>query len=177
MTIGNHKLYQLFKYTVYGFLALNVYWFFAEEYAAAALQFSGGLALGDIIEAFEMEETPEVLAVQETYTSLARTMLAGTEGLMPDPLEDDHIFRIFSMTKPITAVALMTLFDEGKFELDDPVSAYLPEFKHIEVYSPEGDIPVLEEQVEEMTIRHLLTHTTIYILSASGSFRLHYQKF
>jgi hypothetical protein len=52
LTIGNHKLYQLFKYTVYGFLALNVYWFFAEEYAAAALQFSGGLALGDIIEAY-----------------------------------------------------------------------------------------------------------------------------
>ena len=43
---------------------------------------------------FEMEETPEVLAVQETYTQLARRMLAGTEGLMPDPLEDDHIFNL-----------------------------------------------------------------------------------
>lgn len=43
---------------------------------------------------FEMEETPEVLAVQETYTALAKAMLAGTEGLMPDPLEDDHIFNL-----------------------------------------------------------------------------------
>jgi light-independent protochlorophyllide reductase subunit L len=43
---------------------------------------------------FEMEETPEVLAVQETYTQLALRMLAGTEGLMPDPLEDDHIFNL-----------------------------------------------------------------------------------
>ena len=43
---------------------------------------------------FEMEETPEVVAVQETYTQLARTMLAGTEGLMPEPLGDDTIFNL-----------------------------------------------------------------------------------
>jgi light-independent protochlorophyllide reductase subunit L len=43
---------------------------------------------------FEMEETPEVLAVRETYTQLAKAMLAGTEGLMPAPLEDDHIFNL-----------------------------------------------------------------------------------
>jgi len=85
-------------------------------------------------------------------------------------MEDDHIFRIFSMTKPITAVALMTLYDEGKFELDDPVSTYLPEFKHIEVYSPVGDIPLLEEQVEEMSIRHLLTHTSGIIYGWGGSY-------
>ncbi len=74
------------------------------------------------------------------------------------PLENNTIFRIFSMTKPITAVALMTLFDEGKFELDDKVSKYIPEFKGAQVYNSETKS--LEQQVDEMTIRHLLTHTS-----------------
>jgi len=84
-------------------------------------------------------------------------------------IEDNHIFRIFSMTKPITAVALMTLYDEGKFELDHQVSRHLPEFKNIKVYSTEGDIPLLEEQINEMTIRHLLTHTSGIIYGWGGS--------
>ncbi len=74
------------------------------------------------------------------------------------PMSDSTIFRIFSMTKPITAVALMTLFDEGKFQLDDKVSKYIPEFKGAMVYNSETK--TLEPQIEEMTIRHLLTHTS-----------------
>ena len=73
------------------------------------------------------------------------------------PMGDSTIFRIFSMTKPITSVALMTLFDEGKFQLDDKVSKYIPEFSGAMVYNAETK--TLESQVEEMTIRHLLTHT------------------
>jgi len=73
-------------------------------------------------------------------------------------LENDAIFRIFSMTKPITAVALMTMYDEGKFKLDDKVSTYIPEFKGTMVYNSETK--TLEPQIEEMTIRHLLTHTS-----------------
>jgi len=74
------------------------------------------------------------------------------------PLENDAIFRIFSMTKPITAVALMTLYDDGKFQLDDKVSDYIPEFKGTQVYNPETK--TTEPQVQEVTIRHLLTHTS-----------------
>jgi CubicO group peptidase (beta-lactamase class C family) len=74
------------------------------------------------------------------------------------PMSDSTIFRVFSMTKPITAVALMTLFDEGKFQLDDKVSKYIPEFKGAMVYNSDTKIP--EPQIEEMTIRHLLTHTS-----------------
>ena len=74
------------------------------------------------------------------------------------PMEDNTIFRIFSMTKPITTVALMTLYDEGKFKLDDKVSAYIPEFAATKVYNSETK--TLEPQQEEMTIRHLLTHTS-----------------
>lgn len=74
------------------------------------------------------------------------------------PMEDNTIFRIFSMTKPITAVALMTLYDEGKFELDDKVADYIPEFAETQVYNPETKS--LEPQQNELTIRHLLTHTS-----------------
>lgn len=76
------------------------------------------------------------------------------------PIEDNTIFRIFSMTKPVTAVALMSLYDEGKFKLDDKVSQYIPEFKETLVYQSEGSDPALVPQSEEMTIRHLLTHTS-----------------
>ena len=74
------------------------------------------------------------------------------------PIEDHTIFRIYSMTKPITAAALMTLYDEGKFQLDDEVSKYIPEFENTLVYNPESK--KLEPQVNKMTIRHLLTHTS-----------------
>jgi CubicO group peptidase (beta-lactamase class C family) len=72
-------------------------------------------------------------------------------------MDETAIFRIYSMTKPITAVALMTLFDEGKFALDDKVSKYIPEFDGAMVYNAETK--TLEPQIDELTIRHLLTHT------------------
>jgi CubicO group peptidase (beta-lactamase class C family) len=74
------------------------------------------------------------------------------------PIEDNTIFRVFSMTKPITAVALMTLYDEGKFKLDDKVSDFIPEFAETKVYNAETK--TLESQNTPMTIRHLLTHTS-----------------
>jgi len=74
------------------------------------------------------------------------------------PFEENSIVRIFSMTKPVTAVALMTLFDEGKFQLDDKVSTYIPEFEDVMVYNPETKS--LDPQENELTIRHLLTHTS-----------------
>jgi CubicO group peptidase (beta-lactamase class C family) len=73
-------------------------------------------------------------------------------------IEDNTIFRVFSMTKPITAVALMTLYDEGKFQLDDKVSDFIPEFVSTMVYNSETK--TLEPQNTPMTIRHLLTHTS-----------------
>ena len=74
------------------------------------------------------------------------------------PIEDNTIFRVFSMTKPITAVALMTLYDEGKFKLDDKVADFIPEFAETKVYNAETKS--LEPQNTPMTIRHLLTHTS-----------------
>ena len=51
----------------------------------------------------------------------------------PDPMQKDSIFRIYSMTKPITGVAMMMLYEEGKWRLDDPVSRYIPEFANLKV--------------------------------------------
>jgi CubicO group peptidase (beta-lactamase class C family) len=74
------------------------------------------------------------------------------------PVDDKTIFRIFSMSKPITSVALMTLFDEGKFALDDPVAKYIPEFANTLVYNIETG--KTEPQKQPLTIRNLLTHTS-----------------
>jgi len=74
------------------------------------------------------------------------------------PVEENTIFRIFSMTKPITAVALMTLYEEGKFELDDRLSRYIPEFTDVMVYNAENQS--VDELDNALTIRHLLTHTS-----------------
>ena len=76
------------------------------------------------------------------------------------PLAADSIFRIHSMSKPITGVALMTFFDEGRFGLDDPVSKFLPELKGLKVAAGEKDGELLlEDAGHEMTIRELVSHT------------------
>ena len=73
------------------------------------------------------------------------------------PIEFDTIFRIYSMTKPITSVAVMMLYEEGNFQLNTPVSEFIPAFKDMKVYANHGDAIVDVER--EMTVKHLLTHT------------------
>lgn len=77
------------------------------------------------------------------------------------PVQADSIFRIYSLTKPITAVALLMLIEEGDLKLDYPVSGYFPELRKMKVYSSnsEGE-STLEEMEREITIWHLLTHTS-----------------
>jgi len=76
-------------------------------------------------------------------------------------LNKDDIFRIYSMTKPITTVAAMILYEEGYFQLHDPVHWYLPELKDVEVYAKnESDKWVYEKPERHMTIRDLMTHTS-----------------
>lgn len=71
-------------------------------------------------------------------------------------------FRIASMTKAITSVALMTLYEQGKFLLTDPISKYIPEFKNpkVVVKAPTGDSTMLIPAKSEITIRELLNHTS-----------------
>ena len=77
------------------------------------------------------------------------------------PIELDTLFRIYSMTKPITSVAAMMLYEEGAFELKDPVSTLIPSFADTKVYRSGSAVnPVLEPQTEPVRIWHLLTHTS-----------------
>lgn len=77
------------------------------------------------------------------------------------PVELDTLWRIYSMTKPITSVAAMMLYEEGAFELKDPVSKFIPSFADTKVYRSGSAVnPVLEPQAEPMRIWHLLTHTS-----------------
>jgi CubicO group peptidase (beta-lactamase class C family) len=77
------------------------------------------------------------------------------------PVELDTLWRIYSMTKPITSVAAMMLYEEGAFELKDPVSRFIPSFADTKVFrSGTKTNPALEPQTEPMRIWHLLTHTS-----------------
>lgn len=74
------------------------------------------------------------------------------------PIEFGTIFRIYSMTKPITSVAVMMLYEAGHFQLTTPISEFIPAFKDMKVYANHGDAIIDAER--EMTIKHLLTHTS-----------------
>lgn len=77
------------------------------------------------------------------------------------PMSDDTIVRIYSMTKPIASVALMTLYQEGKFQLDDPASKFIPEFRGLKVFAGgTADRYETRDPAREMTVRDLLMHTS-----------------
>jgi CubicO group peptidase (beta-lactamase class C family) len=85
----------------------------------------------------------------------------GRKSLDGAPMTRDAIFRIYSMSKPITSVAMMVLFEEGKWRLDDPISKYLPEFAHMKVVAgtdPRGQ-PIIEDAKRPPTMRELMSHT------------------
>jgi CubicO group peptidase (beta-lactamase class C family) len=76
------------------------------------------------------------------------------------PIELDTLFRVYSMTKPITSVAAMMLYEEGGFELKDPVSKFIPSFADVRVYRQgSAAAPVTEPATEPVRMWHLLTHT------------------
>ena len=77
------------------------------------------------------------------------------------PLRKDAIYRIYSMTKPVTGVAIMMLLEEGRFMLDDPVSRFIPCYKDLQVFESETPAGIKTVKTErEMTIRDLLRHTS-----------------
>lgn len=88
-----------------------------------------------------------------------------TYGNMDDeagkPMRADTIFRMHSMTKPIASIALMQLYEQAKFQLDDPASRFIPQFKGLRVFAG-GDRDSYEtrEAAREMTVRDLLMHTS-----------------
>ena len=94
---------------------------------------------------------------QEVPTAIAR----GSEGFADrDPQSLDTLYRVYSMTKPVTGMAAMILIDEGKLGLDQPLAEILPKFARMQVQlTPDGSLTDVRPARTPITIRHLLTHT------------------
>jgi len=78
------------------------------------------------------------------------------------PVASDTIFRLASMTKPIVGAAMMMLWEQGKWTLDDPVAKHIPEFAGLKVATPNGEVP----QTKPMTMRQLMSHTAGFDVNA-----------
>ena len=114
-----------------------------------------------------------VLAVVVRHGKVAYVQAVGRANAEKEgPLSPDALFRIYSMTTPVTAVAAMQLVDQGKLRLDDPVSKYIPAFSDARVYTGGGALhPETVPAQSPVTVEQLLTHTSGlgYILASSTS--------
>ena len=79
-----------------------------------------------------------------------------------DPMARDDLFRVYSMTRPVTSTAVMMLWEEGRFGLDDPIAQYLPQFADQRVFADAAapDPARTRPRAGDITVRHLLTHTS-----------------
>ncbi|HVT94850.1 MAG TPA: serine hydrolase domain-containing protein [Bryobacteraceae bacterium] len=86
-------------------------------------------------------------------------------------MTDDTIFRIYSMTKPITGVAMMILYEQGKWSPGDPISKYIPEFAHLKVFKGSGSDgqPILEDPAHPPTMGELMSHNAGFTYGIFGS--------
>ncbi len=86
------------------------------------------------------------------------------------PMTTDAIFRDYSMTKPVTATAMMILYEQGKWLPSDPISKYIPEFAHLKVYAGTGadGKMILEDPVHPPTMHELMTHTAGFTYGIFG---------
>ena len=92
------------------------------------------------------------------------------------PMTTDTIFRIFSMTKPITGVAMMQLYEKGLWQLDDPITKFIPEFENLQVLTwkdgkpvMKGGKPVLAKASRPATMRELMSHTAGFGYGLGGT--------
>ena len=104
---------------------------------------------------------PGWLITLSRYGRLAYVSACGSRDVEAGlPAETDTVWRIYSMTKPITSVAAMMLYEEGGFELTEPVSSFIPSFAGVRVYAGGSDLQqVTVPAAEPVRIWHLLTHT------------------
>ena len=110
----------------------------------------------------EMGQVAGVVSLVSRYGEIAALETFGQADIENGrPMRPDTLFRIYSMTKPVTSVAVLMLLEEGYFRLGDPISAYIPAFQDMQVLEVSADGE--ETRVESdrpITIYHLLTHTS-----------------
>jgi CubicO group peptidase (beta-lactamase class C family) len=132
---------------------------------ASAQNSPGSAALDTSLRgAVEAKDVPGVVAL---VTDRERVLYQGAFGVADvatgRPLTQDALFRIASMTKPVTSVALMQLVEKGRLSLDDPAEEYLPELKGLKVlasFDPATGAYTLRPPASPPTVRHFLTHTS-----------------
>ena len=132
---------------------------------ASAQNSSGSAALDTSLRgAVERKDVPGVVAL---ITDRERVLYQGAFGVADvatgRPLTTDAIFRIASMTKPVTSVALMQLVEQGRLSLDDPAEKYLPELAELKVFEsfdPSTGAYKVRPASRLATVRHFLTHTS-----------------
>lgn len=121
-----------------------------------------------------------VVMVAEKGQLLHRSVVGYQDLDTRKPMQDDSIFRLYSMSKPITSVAIMMLKEEGKLSLEDPLEKYIPAFKNVQVYhSGELDQMVLVPTERSITLGDLLAHTAGITYHFSGNTPVHqfYRKY
>ena len=133
------------------------------EPAAVGMSAEGLAELGAAMQGFvDRGELAGVVTVVARHGKIAHFETYGMQDIASGvPMAKDTIFRIYSMTKPIAGVALMTFYEEGRFDLDDPVAKFIPEFADLKVAKapgPDGQ-PIVEDANHPMTIRELVSHT------------------
>ncbi|MEM8499165.1 MAG: serine hydrolase domain-containing protein [Pseudomonadota bacterium] len=105
----------------------------------------------------EEAKVPGMLTMVARQGKLVHFEVTGQKGLDdPRPLAKDDLFRIYSMTKPITAIAAMQLYEQGEFQLSDPISKWVPELAELSVMTSDGS---MEPAQSVITMHQLLTHT------------------
>src|SRR6201990_1400254 len=114
--------------------------------------------------AVERKDVPGVVAlITDRQKVLYQSAFGVGDVATGRPLAADALFRIASMTKPVTSVALMQLIEQGRLGLDDPASEYLPELadlKVIESFDPATGASQVRAASRPATVRHFLTHTS-----------------
>ena len=106
----------------------------------------------------DTEKLPGVLTLVVRRGHVVHLATSGRRDVERDlPMTEDTIVRLYSMTKPVTSVALMMLYEQGAFQLDDPVASYLPELGQLSVHEPGGGRTPCHVP---LTVQHLLTHTS-----------------
>ncbi len=135
------------------------------------------------LQALAKDEVPGMVALVARNNKIvyykAFGMADNTAGRM---LKRDDIFRIASQTKAITATAVMMLWEEGKFDLDDPISKFIPEFKNprvLKTFRYNDTTYTTDPAKSEISIRHLLTHTSglgYGVIDGDEQFKMLYRK-
>ena len=120
----------------------------------------------------DRKELPGAVTILARHGKIIDYRVYGVKDVASNaPLTKDAIFRAFSMTKPITAVAMLQLYEQGKWLPSDPISKFVPEFEHLKVFKgvdPTGNM-ILEDPVHPPTMAELMTHTAGFTYGFFGS--------